>query len=275
MTPSTNALNPPSTPRLRIEPTRSARTLLDGGWWPRSTDPLAELPGLVRAIDVLHGPIVRLVLNVDCWDGNPRSLVVDGRVLRLGYFASQPASLLTAICRNDDRVDLLVVPPETAAGLAEAAMALAATAGNLVHAPRLLTAAGTMSAARTDSAGRRAWEGEGGSLRTAPDAPPTVTSRPAGVNPAGKPPPQQPAPAPAAPPPRQRGTGDVHTITTEEQTMTIARHTIVSALHRRGQHARADWVERELPTRVDTTRHTGLLATLRLDPAELGESTAR
>lgn len=39
---------PPSIPRLRIEPTGSRRTFLDGGWWPRSTDPLAELPGLVR-----------------------------------------------------------------------------------------------------------------------------------------------------------------------------------------------------------------------------------
>ncbi|MGK5671767.1 DUF5994 family protein [Micromonospora sp. URMC 106] len=272
MTPSTNALAPPSTPRLRIEPTRSGRTLLDGGWWPRSTDPLAELPGLVRAIDRLRGPIVRLVLNADTWDGNPRSLAVDGRVLRLGYFTSQPASLLTAICRNDDRVDLLVVPPETEAGLAEAAMALAATAGNLVHAPRLLTAAGAMSAGRTDSAGRRAREG--GSPRTAPDAPPTGPCHPAGAKPAGRHPPPQPAPASAAPPPRQRRTGDVHTVTPEEQTMTIARHTIVSALRRRGQHTRADWVERELPTQVDTTRHAGLLATLRLDPAELGEPTA-
>ena len=29
------------------------------------------------------------------------------------------------------------------------------------------------------------------------------------------------------------------------------------------------------PEQVDTSRHAGLLATLRLDPAELGEPTAR
>ncbi|MBQ1075402.1 hypothetical protein KBX06_19850 [Micromonospora sp. C31] len=57
--------------------------------------------------------------------------------------------------------------------------------------------------------------------------------------------------------------------------MTVARHTIVTALRRRGQHTRADWVERELPPQVDTTRHSGLLATLRLDLAELDGSTAR
>lgn len=265
MTSPTHALDlpsPPSTPRLRIEPTRTTRTLLDGGWWPRSTDPLAELPGLVLAIDLLHGPIVRLVLNADVWDGNPRRLAVDGRVVRVGYFASQPATLLTAICLNDDRVDLLVVPPQTPVGLAEAAMALAVTAGNLVRSPNLLAAAGTTSAARTGSADRHTWEGEGGRLRSDPDAP----SRPADAGPAGM-------PAPTAPP--QRRTGDLPTIITKEQTMTVSRHTIVAALRRRGQHTRADWVERELPAQVDTTRHAGLLATLRLDPAELDGSTAR
>jgi hypothetical protein len=129
---------PPSTPRLRLDPTGSSRTLLDGGWWPRSTDPVAELPGLVLAIDALRGPITRLILAADGWDSQPRRLGVNGRVLRLGYFASQPTSLLTALTDNDDRVDLLVVAPDTAATIADAAMTLAATAGNLVHAPQIV-----------------------------------------------------------------------------------------------------------------------------------------
>ena len=54
--------------------------------------------------------------------------------------------------------------------------------------------------------------------------------------------------------------------------MGIARHRIVAALRERGQHARADWVERELPERVNPDEHTGLLATLRLDPADLADS---
>jgi hypothetical protein len=275
MMPRTDPLappSPPSTPRLRIEPTRSPRTLLDGGWWPRSTDPLAELPGLVLAIDLLRGPIIRLVLNAGIWDGSPRRLAVGGRVLRLGYFTSQPAGLLTAICLNNDRVDLLVVPPETASDLAEAAMALAATAGNLVHAPQLLAAAGKLSDAGVDSAGRRTWETEGGSLRTAPDARATVASRRADVRTAGKFAPVEPVLAPTAPGPRQRRTDDVPT---EGQPVTIARHTIISALRRRGQDTRADWVERELPDQVDTARHAGLLATLHLDPTDLAEPTAR
>ncbi|MGS2614907.1 DUF5994 family protein [Micromonospora sp. LZ34] len=275
MTSRTDTLAPPSTPRLRLEPTRSPRTLLDGGWWPRSTDPLAELPGLVLAIDLLHGPITRLVLHAGTWDGSPHRLGVGDRVLRLGYFTSQPASLLTAICRNDDRVDLLVVPPETTAQLAEAALALAATAGNLIHAPQLLTAVGTLFEAQVDSASRRSWESEGGGLRTTHDPLATVAHSGADASRAARSAPVAPPPAPTTPRPRQQRTGDLPTITNEVQIMTIARHTIISALRRRGQHTRADWVERELPEQVDIARHAGLLATLHLDPAELTEPPAR
>jgi Family of unknown function (DUF5994) len=67
---------------------------------------------------------------------------VAGRVLRLGYFASQPAALLTGLCGdNGGRVDLLIVPPHTDAGTADAAMLLAATASNLIHAQHILLAA--------------------------------------------------------------------------------------------------------------------------------------
>jgi uncharacterized protein DUF5994 len=135
---TTMSHTPPSTPRLRLEATGSRRTLLDGGWWPRSTDPVAELPGLILAIDSLHGLVTALVLAADGWDSHPRRLGVDGRVLRLGYFASQPTSLLTALCANGDHVDLLVVAPDAADGTALAAMVLAATASNLIHAQHIL-----------------------------------------------------------------------------------------------------------------------------------------
>jgi hypothetical protein len=137
------SLTPPSTPRLRMETTGSRRTLLDGAWWPRSTDPVAELPGLILAIDKVRGPVSRLILAAAGWNSHPRRLGVDGRVLRLGYFASQPVSLLTAIYANNDRVDLLVVPPNTATGTADAAMVLATSTNNLVHAQHILLAVST------------------------------------------------------------------------------------------------------------------------------------
>jgi hypothetical protein len=54
--------------------------------------------------------------------------------------------------------------------------------------------------------------------------------------------------------------------------MTIARHRIVDALRARGQHARADWIEQELPEQVELAKNYGLLATLHLDPAALADS---
>jgi hypothetical protein len=127
-------------PRVRLEFGGAQRTLLDGGWWPRSVDPVAELPNLVLAIDVVHGPITRLILSSSSWEPRPRRLAVNDRILRLAYFASQPAGLLTALCDNGQRVDLLVVPPETDGAVAEAAMTIAATSTNRIHAEHIVEA---------------------------------------------------------------------------------------------------------------------------------------
>jgi len=193
------SLTPPARPRLRLQPDRSARTLLDGGWWPRSADPAAELPGLILALDGRHGPaspITRVMVGRAGWDASrPRRLRVDGpagsRVVRLGWFATMPVGLLTAISASDERTDLLTVPPHTSEQAARAAMDQAAQAGNRSHTPALLAAI-TMLAMRCHTTGTASastelntWEWEGGQLNdheTAPDrsrpAPPTQPSRP-------------------------------------------------------------------------------------------------
>ena len=102
---------PAEAPHLRLEPTRSRNTFLDGCWWPGSTDPVAELPGLVLALDNLHGPVLRLLLSAAGWSRRPHGVDVAGRVVKLGYFSDQPASLLTASCSDGDSVALMGVPP--------------------------------------------------------------------------------------------------------------------------------------------------------------------
>src|SRR5437660_2761304 len=64
----------PSVPRLRLESPRPRHTLLDGGWWPRSGDPVAEFPGLIRAIDERCGRVTRLMLGPAGWDSQPGRL---------------------------------------------------------------------------------------------------------------------------------------------------------------------------------------------------------
>jgi hypothetical protein len=154
----------PSVARLRLAPTVSGRALLDGGWWPRSTDPGEELPVLIRALDSRCGRVTHLVLGAAGWDRRPRRLAVAGRVVRLSWFVSQPVGLLTAICSKGDRVDLLVVPPHTAAASAAAAMAVAADAANRVHTPDILAAMTGHRAPHVNTAPETAWESEGGHL---------------------------------------------------------------------------------------------------------------
>src|SRR5215211_2308503 len=133
----------PSEPRLRLEPTLSRNTLLDGG----------------------RGRVTRVMLGTAGWDSRPRRLGVAGRVVRLGWFTTLPVGLLTAICANGDRVDLLVVPPNTGVVTAQAAMALAARAANTIHAPDILTALTGRRTPKAETAAETMWESEGGHLR--------------------------------------------------------------------------------------------------------------
>jgi uncharacterized protein DUF5994 len=129
---------PPSTPRLRLGPIQTRGAPLDGGWWPRSTDPVAELPGLVLAIDHRRGPITRVMLGRTGWDSHPARIAVAGRVIRFGWFASQPVGLVTGLCADRTRIDLLLVPPDTDEAVATAAMARAAEPGTKLW-PKLRT----------------------------------------------------------------------------------------------------------------------------------------
>ena len=146
--PAAISLTPAAQLRLCLPPDSPAYTLLDGGWWPRSADPAAELPGLILALDERHGPadpITRIMLNMADWNlSRPRRLRVDGpagsRVVRLGWFATMPVGLLTATSTGGQRTDLLTVPPDTSEQDARTAMEQTAQAGNRSHTPALLAA---------------------------------------------------------------------------------------------------------------------------------------
>jgi hypothetical protein len=201
---TTISLTPPSTPRLRMQPTGAGGSLLDGGWWPRSTDPVAELPGLVLTIDGIHGPVTELVLSAEGWDSHPRRLGIDGRVLRMGYFNSQPPSLLTALCANGERVDLLVVAPNTPGGTADTAMDLAATTGNLLHAQHIIPAVNTANPSPAVDRAEQVWDTEGGRSPHPSPHPPAVpepaSARPARPSPDPSPDLTSPQPANAGAP---------------------------------------------------------------------------
>lgn len=151
--------------RLRLEPTRSRRAMLDGAWWPYATDLLAQLPALVRALDVRGGSVTHLMLGAALSADHPRRLFVDGRRVRLGWFASQSPALLIAISGTRDRTDLLVIPPSVPPASAERAMTAASDASSatsMLRAADLLAASDTPTPADPAASDTATWESEGG-----------------------------------------------------------------------------------------------------------------
>ncbi|MCX5391699.1 DUF5994 family protein [Streptomyces sp. NBC_00094] len=129
----------PGAALLRLQTTHSREGVLDGAWWPRSRDVETELPALIQALTVHLGPITRVGLDTDAWEGVPTRVVVDDRVVRLDSFPVGDDTVL--ITRGDnDHFALLVVPPDTAPDAARDAMARAVRAGNVAQSAEILLA---------------------------------------------------------------------------------------------------------------------------------------
>jgi len=142
---TTEAPARPVRARLLVQQDRTGRGLLDGGWWPRTNDPAAELPGLIPELDERHGRIIRVMLGTGDWDATRPPLLSfptsrGRRVVKLGWFDSMPAGLLTAISASGERTDLVTIPAQASEEAASAAMRQAVTAGNHEHSPAILAA---------------------------------------------------------------------------------------------------------------------------------------
>jgi Family of unknown function (DUF5994) len=146
-TSSTPTTAPPTRPpapsglRLQLDPTMAGTGAVDGGWWPRSRDPDAELPGLIAGLDSF-GPITRVALNLDAWDTAPRRVAVNGRRVRVGWFRHMDPDTIGVTRAGQDRVALLVIPPQATTAAAGSAMAMAADAANSATPPDILAATG-------------------------------------------------------------------------------------------------------------------------------------
>jgi hypothetical protein len=139
--PSTRPPAPPGL-RLQLDPTMAGTGAVDGGWWPRSRDPDAELPDLIAGLDSSLGRITRIALNLNAWDTAPRRVAVDGRRVRVGWFRHMDAHTIGVSRASQDRVLLLVVPPQATTAAANRAMAMAADAANSAGPADILAATG-------------------------------------------------------------------------------------------------------------------------------------
>jgi hypothetical protein len=139
--PPTGQPTPPAL-RLRLDPTLARRGILDGGWWPHSPDPEAELPDLIRGLESSLGVITRVALNPDAWDSAPRQVAIDGRRVHVGWFRAMSADTIGVTRASRDRFVLLVVPAQATTAAAATAMAMAADATNSARPADLLAASG-------------------------------------------------------------------------------------------------------------------------------------
>ncbi|WP_435284390.1 DUF5994 family protein [Streptomyces koelreuteriae] len=128
----TTALQPqiPSRPvlRMRLAPRSGMPRPIDGAWWPRSYDLLAELPSLLAGLPRAWGQITSVTVNGAMWHEVPGRTLVFNEVVRLhrALAASAPhTAVLLAPGRG--RWDLMVVPPDTTEAAAEPLMAAAAS----------------------------------------------------------------------------------------------------------------------------------------------------
>ncbi|MFF3645641.1 DUF5994 family protein [Streptomyces sp. NPDC002564] len=147
--------------------------LLDGAWWPRSRDLMAELPALVKVLDSSWGRITRIAVNPAHWPVVPRKIPVAGHVVRAGWFTPEidPHKLMLFSYRSG-RWDLLVVPPEVGAEAAARLMAAAAVRDGPPLTASMLMAADAeehgVAPADQSVDSTQAWEYEGGASKAVP-----------------------------------------------------------------------------------------------------------
>ncbi|GAA2318994.1 DUF5994 family protein [Streptomyces caniferus] len=150
--------------RLLLAPAGTAPALLDGAWWPRSRDLMAELPSLTAFLDPLWGRITHVTVNPTFWPVIPRKVPVKGHVVGVGWFKEeQDPHKLLLLSYTTGRWDLLVIPPETGPATAARLMTEAADPFGTLTASGLMGAAEQRRiAADADSALISAWDSEGG-----------------------------------------------------------------------------------------------------------------
>jgi hypothetical protein len=112
--------------RLVFPRSSTADGLPDGGWWPRTRDPASELPALIAAVaDRLH-PVRRITLNTAAWDGRPQIIMtIEGREVQLDWFGERDAHTIGLIGAHRSRLDLTMIPSDTATVLALTCLAIA------------------------------------------------------------------------------------------------------------------------------------------------------
>ena len=116
----------PGAARLSLDPALPGQLGISGGWWPRSRDAGAELPGMLTELSALAGRIRRVALQVDAFSDIPRRVMINGRPVHVAWFRSMDPTTVNMTMATRDNLTLLVIPPGASADNAAEALRLAA-----------------------------------------------------------------------------------------------------------------------------------------------------
>lgn len=101
---------------------------IDGAWWPRSYDLLAELPRLLAGLPHAWGHITSVTVNGSTWSAVPGRMLAFNQVVRLHRtVATSAPHTIVLLAPGCGRWDLLVVSPDTTEEAAGPLMAAAAS----------------------------------------------------------------------------------------------------------------------------------------------------
>jgi hypothetical protein len=128
--------------RLSVGPAAWRGSGIDGGWWPRSRDAVAELPGLLAELSTRAGRVSRVALQAGAFSDIPHQLFIGSRKVHVAWFRyMNPQTAILTMADGDDLI-LLVVPPQASPQAAAQALRLAASGREVGSAQAILAAAG-------------------------------------------------------------------------------------------------------------------------------------
>ena len=106
--------------RLSLRSSGSARGVVDGAWWPRSTDPVVELVALSEAVGVRRVPVRRIALARPGWESAPRRIrLASGRWVAVEWLPNSGVYLVQILGTDDQPIDLLLMPVDIAPATAD------------------------------------------------------------------------------------------------------------------------------------------------------------
>ena len=125
--------------RISFRQPVSPTGFVDAAWWPRTRDLTAELPALMDVLWTAGREINRITYNLHAWDPAPRRMRIAGRTVRLGGFTvGDPHTVALTDPWGHERVDILVIGPNTDAAVAQRIFDIASTSEDPYRAEEIL-----------------------------------------------------------------------------------------------------------------------------------------